>query len=95
MALETRREAQGTAVDGRDEARKRVQARRDFISHFVAFVVVNGVLVAVWVFTGGGYLWPAWVIGCWGAGLLLHAWDVFLRRPVTEADIDAELERHH
>jgi len=33
-------------------------------------------------------------MGAWGIGLVMHAWDVFLRRPVTEADIDAEL-RHH
>jgi hypothetical protein len=57
-------------------------------------VVVNSFLVVVWAFTGGGYFWPAWVIGVWGAGLVMHGWDVFLRRPVTEADVDAELQRH-
>jgi hypothetical protein len=44
--------------------------------------------------TGAGYFWPAWVIASWGAGLVLHAWDTFLRRPVTDADVDAELRRH-
>lgn len=28
-----------------------------------------------------------------GVGLALHGWDTFLRRPVTEADIEAELRR--
>ena len=77
----------------REAARRRLEARRDFGSHAVAFVVVNGLLVLVWALTGSGYFWPAWVIGCWGAGLILHAWDTFLRRPVTEADVDAEITR--
>ena len=75
------------------EARKRVTARRDFGSHLVAYAVVNSFLVFVWALTGGGYFWPAWVLAGWGIGIVLHAWDVFLRRPVTDADIDAELQR--
>jgi hypothetical protein len=78
----------------REAARKRVQAKRDFASHLVAYVVINAFLVGVWVITGGGYFWPAWILACWGAGLVLHAWDVYWRRPVTEADVDAELRRH-
>jgi len=33
------------------------------------------------------------VLAAWGAGLVLHAWDVFVRQPITEADIDDELRR--
>ena len=43
--------------------------------------------------TGAGYFWPVWLLGCWGAGLALHARDAFIRRPITEADIDAEMRR--
>jgi hypothetical protein len=75
------------------EAAKRVNARRDFGSHLVAYVVVNGFLIVVWALTGAGYFWPAWVLAGWGVGLVLHAWDVFLRRPVTDADVEAELQR--
>jgi hypothetical protein len=78
----------------RELARKRVQAKRDFTSHLVAYVVINAFLIGLWIMTGGGYFWPAWVLACWGAGLVLHAWDVYWRRPVTEADVDAELHRH-
>jgi 2TM domain len=79
--------------DERERVRRRIQARRDFGAHLVSYLVVNGFLVAIWALTGGGYFWPAWVMGAWGAGLVMHAWDVFLRRPVSEADIDAELRR--
>jgi hypothetical protein len=87
-----------TGTDGplsdREQARQRVQDRRDFEAHLVAYVVVNAFLVGVWVLTGGGYFWPAWVLAGWGVGLVLHAWDVLVRRPVTDADVDAELRRH-
>ena len=75
-------------------ARKRLEARRDFGAHLVSFVVVNVALVGVWAMTGGGYFWPAWVIGLWGVGLVLHGWEVFFRRPVTDADIQRELRKH-
>jgi hypothetical protein len=61
----------------------------------VAFIVVNTFLVGLWAITGAGYFWPAWVLACWGAGLVLHAWDVYWRRPVSDADVNEELRRHH
>ena len=86
--------APSDAEPEREAARKRVQAKRDFGSHLAAFVVINAALIGVWAITGG-YFWPAWIIGLWGAGLIMHAWDVYVRRPVTEADVDDELRRHH
>ena len=77
----------------RERARKRLQDRRDFGSHVVAYVVVNMFVVTAWVFTGGGYFWSMWLIALWGVGLVLHGWETFIRRPVTDADVDAELRR--
>ena len=74
-------------------ARKRVTDRRDFGSHLAAYVVVNGFFVLIWAITGAGYFWPAWLLGCWGIGLVLHAWETFVRKPVTDADVQAELDR--
>jgi 2TM domain len=84
-----------STVSERERARRRVQTKRDFASHVVAYAVINAFLVGIWAFTGAGYFWPAWVLGGWGAGLVLHAWDAFVRRPITEADIDAEIQRYH
>ena len=88
------RPAAGGRAGGGRPAPRGGGARRDFASHCVAYVIVNGFLVVVWALTGRGYFWPVWVLGAWGVGVVLHAWDVFVRRPVTEADVDAELERH-
>jgi hypothetical protein len=88
----------GPAIEAtaeREQVRKRLQDRRDFGSHLVVFVVVNAFLIAAWATTGSGYFWPAWVLASWGIGLVLHAWETFVHRPVTEADVDAELRRHH
>jgi hypothetical protein len=94
MTIRTdRRAAADDEVDERAATRRQLQARRDFASHVVAYVVVNALLIGVWAITGAGYFWPAWVLGGWGAGLLLHAWNVFWTKPVTEADVDAELHR--
>jgi hypothetical protein len=78
----------------RQQARRRIAARRDFYSHLFAFVVINGIVVVIWACTGRGYFWPGWLIGAWGVGLLFHARDVFWRKPITEADVERELERH-
>jgi 2TM domain-containing protein len=85
--------AQEDEDDAREQARKRLQKRRDFSAHLVAYVVINSMLIGIWAVTGAGYFWPAWVLLGWGVGLVLNAWDVYFRRPVTEADVDREIER--
>lgn len=80
-------------VTERVAARKRLEARREFGSHLVAYLVINMFLLVTWAITGADYFWPGWVLAGWGACVLLHAWDSFFRRPITEADIDAELRR--
>jgi len=84
----------GEVADERERARRRVRARRDFTSDVVAYIVINAALVGIWAVSGAGYFWPAWVMVIWGIGLVLHGWNAFVRRPVTEADVDAEMRRH-
>ena len=68
----------------RAQALETLQARRDFVSHVVAYTVVNLALIGIWAVTGAGYFWPIWLILGWGIGLVLHAWTVFGQRPITE-----------
>jgi hypothetical protein len=77
----------------RQEALEQLKKRRDFVGHLVVYAVVNGAVWAIWLLTGSGYPWPAWLSGAWAIGLLLNAWDVFGRRPITEAQIGREIER--
>ena len=80
-------------TDLREEARKRVTKKRDLGAHVVVYVVVNAMFVAMWAISGAGYFWPAWIMLGWGVGLMLNIWDVYFRRPVTEHDVDREMQR--
>lgn len=81
--------------DEREQALERIKKRRDFSAHLFSYVVINAGVWAVWAFTGGGYAWPAWVSGAWAVGVVFNAWDVYVRRPITEADIAREIHRLH
>lgn len=82
-------EAPGTE---REAARQRLTKRRNLVNGLVAYAVFNAFFVGVWAMTGQGYFWPGWILGGWGAGMVLAVWDYF-RRPITEADVDRELRR--
>lgn len=77
----------------REAAIQRLKDKRDFTTHIVSYVLINGLLVLIWAITGAGYFWPIWVIAGWGVGLVLHAWTVFGQRPITEDEIEREMRR--
>ena len=81
------------ADTARHQARKRLERKRKLVSDLVTYVVVNAFLIGVWAVTGRGYFWPAWILAGWGLGLVLAAWDVYGRKPITEQEVDAELRR--
>jgi hypothetical protein len=79
----------------REQALLRLKKRRDLQGHLVAYLVVNAALWVIWATTGAGYAWPAWVSGAWAIGIVLNAWDVYFRAPITEADVQREMQRLH
>lgn len=85
------------AADLHAEALRRLEKKRDFRGHLLAYVLVNAGLWAIWgvVFAASGawFPWPLFVLFGWGIGLVFHAWDVYGRRPFTEEDIQRELSR--
>jgi hypothetical protein len=93
--VDTRATATTSSMEGarRADAIKRLEKKRGWMSGFVGYLVVNAFLIAIWAMTGRDYFWPAWVLGGWGLGMVLSFWDVYLRRPITDADIEAELRR--
>lgn len=74
-------------------ARERIESRRGFIPHLLAFVLFNAGLIAIWGAMGQGFFWPGFVIGFWAIGLVMHAWAAFMSRPITDADVQREVER--
>jgi hypothetical protein len=78
----------------RDRAVEQLKKRRDFRGHVLVYVLVNAFLMAIWVMTGPhGFFWPVFLIGLWGIGVVMNAWDVYWRRDITEEDIQHEIER--
>jgi len=73
-----------------EQARARVEKKRKFTGDVVAYVVINAFLVGVWAVTGFGYFWPGWVLAAWGVFLVLDAWNLYYRKPITEEDIERE-----
>ena len=87
----------------REYAIAAIKRKRKFAQDAGAYVIVNGLLWLIWVIgdrsTDGSIPWPAWVSLVWGFFLTLDAWRAYgrwatsLNRPITEAEIERELER--
>lgn len=78
----------------RQQARKRLDDQRGFIPHLIAYITVNVAIVVIWATVShGGFFYPGFVMGFWGIGLLTHAWNAFFSRPITESEIDREVNR--
>ncbi len=78
----------------RQAARKRLEDQRGFVPHIIAYVLVNAGLIAIWATVADhSFFWPGFVIGFWGIGLVMHAWSAFFSRPITEVDVEREIER--
>ena len=78
----------------REEAVKRLKAKRELRTHVVAYIVVNAMLVGIWALSGVGHFWPIWVMLGWGVGLVLNVWEVYGNKPITDEEIERELQRH-
>jgi hypothetical protein len=78
----------------RDRAVRQLKKRRDFRGHLFIYLLVNAFVVAIWALTDDhGFFWPVFVIGGWGIGLVMNAWDVYWRRDITEGDIQRQIRR--
>lgn len=79
-------------TNNRDDAVRRIKAKRNFQTHIVVYLVVNVALIGIWAATGAGYFWPIWSIGGWGIGLFFDGWNSYRdARPITEGDIQREM----
>jgi len=66
--------------DPKDEMLWRIAKRRvAFKQTFVAYLLVNMFLIAVWYFSSGteSYFWPKWPLLGWGLGLTIQYFDAY------------------
>jgi hypothetical protein len=79
----------------REQALRSLKKRRDFKTHVVVYALVNLVVWGIWVVTasnsGSWWPWPIFVTLFWGIGLAMNAWDVYVRKPITEEELRREM----
>jgi hypothetical protein len=80
----------------REQALRRLKKRRDFKAHAFVYGLVNAVVWGIWAVIGANshswWPWPVFVTLGWGIGLVMNAWDVYFRRPITEEELRREIE---
>jgi hypothetical protein len=83
--------------DVRKYALKQIKKKQDFRQYLWVYAFVSLLVTAIWFFTTPtGPFWPFWAIFGMGIGAVvtgLDAYGVLARRPISEAEIDAEVER--
>lgn len=59
-------------VDFKKQAMSNYQKRQEFKSHLITFIIVNGFLILLNLFTSPEYFWAIFPLLGWGLGLFLH-----------------------
>lgn len=66
-----------TETDRHQRIRNQVQKLKEFWIHVAMFVVVNTAIITFNVMKQPDNIWFHWVLMGWGAGILLHCFQVF------------------
>ena len=91
-------EVLGTTAEAlREQALRRLTKRRELKTHVVVFTLVNltvwGIWAAIAATSGSSWPWPLFLTLFWGIGLVMNAWDVYFRKPITEHELEREIDR--
>jgi 2TM domain-containing protein len=81
-----------TIPELREQALQRLKKRQDFRAHLLVYVLFNLGVWGIWLLIDTGFPWPLFVTFFWGIGLVMNAWEFYWRRPITEADVQREIE---
>lgn len=80
----------------REQALQRLKKRRDFKAHLFVYALVNAVVWGIWLVIAANshswWPWPIFVTLFWGIGLATNAWEVYVRKPITEEEVQREIE---
>ena len=79
-----------------EAAKKRVEEKKSFRTHFIVYLCVNAFLVIIWAVTGrgDGVPWFVFPLGGWGIGILFHFLSVYVfSREADTSEIEKEAEK--
>jgi len=77
-------------------AKKRVWLKRTLLWHFIAYTIVNALLLLIYeITTPIGYFWPVWSMAGWGLGLVIHVIVIYflLNNGRSQDSVNREYER--
>lgn len=77
----------------RHKAKSRVRMKLGFYWHAVVFALANAAMIAINLQHSPDYHWFVWPLCGWGAALALHAFATFQGSGMSEAMIQAEVDR--
>ena len=81
----------------RDYARKRLKRQQEFKQFLFIWAFISAVLSAIWFWTTpNSFYWPIFPIAGMGIGAYFQwseAYGPGMAKAITEADVDAEVER--
>ena len=77
----------------RADAKRRIKHKRDFQRQAVSLAAVSLLLIVIWAATGQGYFWPAFPIAAFALALATQAWHVYGEKPISEEEIQREMQR--
>jgi UPF0716 family protein affecting phage T7 exclusion len=79
--------------EARSRAAVRVRDRRALRQHAATSAGISVVLVVIWALTGAGLFWPGFVMAALGLSLVARTVRIASDRPITDEEIDRELQR--
>lgn len=81
----------------REQALAQVKKRRDLKAHAVVYTLFNLAIWGIWAVVAANshswWPWPVFLTVFWGIGLAMNAWDVYFRKPITEQELQREIDR--
>ena len=87
-------EAMPTEEDLIKEAKKRAEDKAGFFIHLAAYICVNSMFIAIWLFSDpdGFPFWIFMLFG-WGIGVVAHYVDAFLKPDMMDKMVEKELRK--
>ncbi|MEM9951289.1 MAG: protein kinase [Chloroflexota bacterium] len=90
------RQRRGIALTEDELARRRVikkmKERQEFVGHLASYIGVNGMLVAIWFFTGAGFFWPFFPLFFWGIAIVTQGIEYYNKYGPGAAKFEAKVQ---
>jgi CHASE2 domain-containing sensor protein len=81
------------ASQARKQAIARLHAKHNLRTQAGVFVLLSLLLVIIWAASGAGEFWPIFPIAAFAVALGVQAWNVHGQKPITEEQIQEEMQR--